>query len=142
MVTKEISKVKEPIRLRTKKLANGNQSLYLDFYMEGKREYEFLKLYLIPETSVANKEANRETLKLAYAIKSKKIVELQNNAHGFSIVGTKSKGNLIDYIVQFAARKQEQAGSARRGTHQSYLALAQHLTHIAGEFHPKKKFSQ
>ena len=41
---KAILKVKEPIKLRVKKLANGNQSLYLDFYYEGKREYEFLKL--------------------------------------------------------------------------------------------------
>jgi hypothetical protein len=55
---KVIPKVKEPIKLRVKKLANGNQSLYLDFYYEGKREYEFLKLYLIPETSPANKEVN------------------------------------------------------------------------------------
>src|SRR5215469_10937439 len=96
--SKEISKVKEPIRLRTKKLANGNQSLYLDFYSEGKREYEFLKLYLVPETSAAGKEANKETLKLANAIKAQKIVELQNNRHGFSIVGTKSKANLIQYV--------------------------------------------
>ena len=133
MATKEISKVKEPIRLRVKKLANGNQSLYLDFYFEGKREYEFLKLYLVPETSAANKEANRETLKLANAIKSKKIVELQNNAHGFSMVGTKSKASLIQYIVNFAAKKQEQAGGVRRGTHQSYLALAHHLRQYSGD---------
>ncbi|GHV33683.1 hypothetical protein FACS1894177_09920 [Bacteroidia bacterium] len=83
--TKGISKVKEPIRLRIKKLSNGNQSLYLDFYFEGKREYEFLKLYLVPETFATNKEANRETWKLANAIKAQKIVELQNNRHGFSM---------------------------------------------------------
>ena len=34
-------KVKEPIRLRTKKLSNGNESLYLDIYTDGKRDYEF-----------------------------------------------------------------------------------------------------
>jgi hypothetical protein len=131
MATK--TKSKEPIRLRTKKLANGNQSLYLDFYFEGKREYEFLKLYLAPETSAANKEANRETLKLANAIKSKKIVELQNIAHGFSMVATKSKAGLIQYVVQYAAKKQEQAGGVRRGTHQSYLALAHHLRQYSGD---------
>jgi integrase len=131
MATK--TKVKEPIRLRVKKLANGNQSLYLDFYSAGKREYEFLKLYLVPETSAANKEANRETLKLANAIKSKKIVELQNNAHGFSMVGTKSKANLIQYVVRFSEKKQEQAGGVRRGTHQSYLALEHHLRQYSGD---------
>jgi integrase len=131
--SKEMAKVKEPIRLRVKKLANGNQSLYLDFYFGGKRGYEFLKLYLVPETSAANKEANRETLKLANAVKSKKIVELQNNAHGFSVVGVKSKINLVEYVENHAAKKQEQAGGVRRGTHQSYLALAHHLKQYGGD---------
>ena len=44
-------KVKEPVRIRTKKLANGNESIYLDLYKDGDRVYEFLKLYLIPEKS-------------------------------------------------------------------------------------------
>lgn len=43
---KTTKKVKEPVRLREKKLANGNISLYLDIYRDGKREYEFLRLYL------------------------------------------------------------------------------------------------
>ena len=58
-------KVKEPVRIRTRNLANGNKSLYLDVYSEGNRVYEFLKLYLIPEKSKADKEANRKTLELA-----------------------------------------------------------------------------
>ena len=46
---KKPAKVKEPIRLRMKELANGNKSLYLDIYRDGKRTYEYLKMYLIPE---------------------------------------------------------------------------------------------
>ena len=42
-------KLKEPIKVRTKKLVNGCQSIYLDIYMNGRRQYEFLKLYIIPE---------------------------------------------------------------------------------------------
>ena len=76
-------KVKEPIRLRTKKLSNGNESLYLDIYTDGKRDYEFLKLYIIQERTKEDKEKNAQTLKLANAIKSKRIVELQNEEHGF-----------------------------------------------------------
>lgn len=49
-------KVKEPIRLRTKKLSNGNESLYLDIYTDGKRDYEFLKLYIIQERTKEDKE--------------------------------------------------------------------------------------
>lgn len=48
--TRKPIKVKEPIRLRTKELANGSKSLYLDIYRNGKRTYEYLKMYLIPET--------------------------------------------------------------------------------------------
>ena len=40
----KLTKVKEPVRLRTKKLADGSQSLYLDIYRFGKRTYEYLKL--------------------------------------------------------------------------------------------------
>lgn len=77
-------KIKEPIRIRTKKLNNGNESIYLDIYVEGKREYEFLKLYLVPEKDRITKNRNAETMKLANAIKAQKIVEIQNNRHGFS----------------------------------------------------------
>lgn len=48
-------KVKEPIRLRTKKLANENESLYLDCYYDGKRIREFLKL-IVPERTKEDKE--------------------------------------------------------------------------------------
>ena len=49
---------KEPVRLREKELANGVRSLYLDIYVNGKRCYEFLKLYLIPETNPQAKVQN------------------------------------------------------------------------------------
>ena len=37
---KKALKVKEPIRLRERKLANGNLGLYLDIYVKGTRKYE------------------------------------------------------------------------------------------------------
>ncbi len=33
-----------------KDLSDGSKSLYLDIYRNGKRTYEYLKMYLIPET--------------------------------------------------------------------------------------------
>ena len=47
---KEKNNTKEPVTIRYKELANGNLSIYLDIYKDGKRAYEFLKLYLPPET--------------------------------------------------------------------------------------------
>lgn len=63
-----------------KKLVNGCQSIYLDIYMNGRRQYEFLKLYIIPEHNQADKKRNVETLNLANAIKSQRIVEIQNQS--------------------------------------------------------------
>jgi integrase len=78
------SKQKEPVRLRTKSLTNGNRSLYLDIYIEGARRYEFLKLYLVPEKSREDKERNRETYALANSIKAQRIVEIQAGKYGFT----------------------------------------------------------
>jgi len=47
-------KLKEPVRLRKKKLKDGNRSLYLDIYSNGIRKYEYLKLYLVPERKTAS----------------------------------------------------------------------------------------
>ena len=74
---------KEIIRLRRKRIQSG-ESLYLDSYFKGKRRYEFLRLYLIPERTKADKLKNEQTLRLANTIKSKRLVELFNNKYGFS----------------------------------------------------------
>lgn len=78
-----MSESKDPIRIRRRKLANGTTSLYLDIYLNGKRTYEFLKMYLIPEQSRKDKEKNRETLRMAEAVRAKRIVELRNGEYGF-----------------------------------------------------------
>ena len=75
--------IKAPVRLRRKKLTNGNVSLYLDISWNGTREYQFSKLYLIPEKSKSDKDKNRETLKLANSVKAQRIIEIQNGEYGF-----------------------------------------------------------
>lgn len=105
------TKAKEPIRLRAKQLSNGNQSLYLDIYRDGKRVYEFLKLYLIPEKTKADKDQNKETLRTANAIKAQKIVAMQNGTFGFSVDNkAKSKINFIQYL-EAQAQAYEERGS-------------------------------
>ena len=71
-------KVKEPIRIRERKLADGNISLYLDIYVKGTRKYESLGLYLIPGNLPNAKEANARTRSLAEKIKSDRIIALQD----------------------------------------------------------------
>jgi integrase len=75
---------KEPVRLRERVLKDGSTSLYLDIYRDGKREYEFLKLYLVKATTPSEKEQNRQTLATAQAIKAKRQIEIQNGEYGFT----------------------------------------------------------
>lgn len=114
-------KIKEPIKIRTKKLTNGCQSIYLDVYMDGKRKYEFLKLYIIPEHSRIDKERNAETLKLANAIKAQKIVELQNRTYGFNH-NRATNIKLVDYMKGIADHSNDNA--ARKS---SIHAVISHL---------------
>ena len=105
------------MRIRFKQLSNGNQSIYLDYYtgdvirkenyVGGKRKYEFLKLYLIPERTREDKVKNEATLALAKAIQSKRIVEVQNDAHGFQNTN-KSRVNLLDYLENIGKQSAEQ----------------------------------
>ena len=84
-------KAKEPVRLRFNKLKNGNTSIYLDIYHDGRRSYQFLKLYLVPETDYASKIQNVNTLATANAIKAEKILELTNKVAGITDRSYKAK---------------------------------------------------
>ena len=108
---KKTVKMKEPVRLRMKPIANGNQSLYLDIYKEGKRSYEFLKLYIVPERTAQDRTANENTMKLAEAIKARRIVEMQNNDHGFNNTTVNSKMLLVDWMRHYSKKKLEKGQS-------------------------------
>lgn len=102
---------KEPIHIRKKKCANGNFSLYLDIYYNGKRSYEFLKLYLVPETNKSSRLRNAETLRLAEAIKIQRIAEMQKSAFGFPVL---SKTKLVDYVQGLISKRSAETARTYR----------------------------
>lgn len=79
---KKTVKAKEPVRIRFKELKNGNKSIYLDIYRDGKRTYEFLKLYIVPELDPASRALNEHNLALANKVKADRIIQLTNNEKG------------------------------------------------------------
>ena len=128
--------IKEPIRIRRKKLKNGNVSLYLDIYLNGKREYEFPKLYLIPEKTKADREANRQTLQLVNSIKARRIVEIQNGEHGFKSAYA-SDTLFFDYYRAMCARR---LGTESTGNWGNWKSCLKHL--LKYEPNERIKFSQ
>lgn len=95
---------KGAVKLRKRKMPSGNISLYLDVYLKGRRSYEYLNLYLVPENSRQDKIDNKETLRLAEAVLAKRIVEFQNGRYGFEDT-YKQEGNFLDYYRAMCAKR-------------------------------------
>ena len=96
---------KDPIRVWLKKLASGSKAVYLVFHSHGKRVYENLGLYVIPERTQADKAQNAHTLSIVNAIKAQRIVELANDKAGIKQHTARGKMLLVDWLEQFKAIK-------------------------------------
>lgn len=102
---------KDPIRLRQRKMASGNISLYLDIYVKGKRKYEYLNLYLIPENSRADKEHNRQVYALADTIRAQRLIDLRNKRYNLNDESVASP-YLINYYSIVLERKRKELSEA------------------------------
>ncbi len=95
---KRSKKVKEPVRVRFKPLSNGNQSVYLAINVNGRRTYDYLQLYLVPEVDAAAKMQNKATMEAVYAIKAQRILDITNGAAGIKDK-TRRKIRLVDWLA-------------------------------------------
>ncbi len=75
-----------------KPMAGGGSSLYLDYFVDGVRYKEYLKMYIVEEHTKIGKLQNIETMRTATAMKAQRIIDLQNGQAGFK---TKKKPNVI-----------------------------------------------
>jgi len=110
----KVAKLKEPVRIRYKKLANGSQSVYLDIYDRGVRSYEFLKLYIVPERTSQDKEMNANALYAANTIKAQRIIDIANKRADLELRTSKAKMDLLDFMSHFReSKKAESISNAR-----------------------------
>lgn len=100
-------------------------SLYILTCTNGKREYLFLRLYLIPEIDQATKTANQNTLQAANAIKAQKIIELTNSKAGLTSVSVRSKIRLTDWVDQYREQTIKRNPQSRYKLH--LVSLKNHL---------------
>ena len=118
-----------PVHLRTKKIAQGKESIYLDIVKDGIRKKEFIGLYLIPEKTRADKVINRATMKTAEEIRAKRIVELMEGK-----VGIGKKPDKVDLLEWF----EEQRLYYYDNDNMNYSKTIHNLIRHLKIFHPRK----
>lgn len=120
---------KELIRIREKELSDGSKSLYLDFYRNGRREYEFLKLYLIPEkkNDKAAREHNKTIWEVANGIKAQRTIEFIANETGLNMA-RKSKILLTEWLELYLKKKK------KRGISPSVCFSAKRVIYLLGQY--------
>ncbi|MBN1158458.1 MAG: site-specific integrase [Bacteroidales bacterium] len=101
---------KQLVRLREKELVNGNKSLYLDIYWNGKRSKEYLKLYLVKPKNTIDRDINKQTLSFAESIRAKRQTELQNNGWGIASSFMQDT-NFIEYFTRLVEKKKNSPGN-------------------------------
>ena len=89
---------KSPFKLRRRKLADGRISLFLDRSVGGGHEYEFLQLYLLPETSSTAKRQNARTLREAEEILQARTEALLNAKAETELAGSGTGMLLSDWL--------------------------------------------
>ena len=67
---------KSRISLKSKELGDGRKSLYLDYYKDGKRIRESLRLYLLSDSNRKAAALNKDTMAKAMEIQHRRIEEL------------------------------------------------------------------
>ena len=94
------SNYKRPIKLRTKKLAGGAYSIYLDIWHDGRREYRFLKLYI-----TGDKLRDDEAVRLALSIRDKEEKLLHTEDTSYNLSSWKKRSDFIEYFAAMAKQR-------------------------------------
>lgn len=119
-----MNQTKESVKLRKRLRPSGNTALFLEFYIKGKRTYEYLNLFLVPEKTRADKERNRETLRFAETIRGKRLVEVQNGEYGFE-GAYKLDTNFLDYYRMLCEKRHDNPESL--GNWGNWYSALKHL---------------
>lgn len=90
------------VHLRKRQLSNKREHLFLDYYSNGKRVKEYLKMYLKPKSP-----NNKDTLILAEKIRAQKQLDLLNGENGF-ISPKRKKANFTEFYRDYTKQYKKQ----------------------------------
>ena len=109
---KDTSNRREPVKVRTRAMKTGGASVYLDINHNGVRKQVRLNIFLRPEKTREDKQWNKDQLKLADAVKSQYIIEIQNGTYGIKDMERKGKTNLVNICREMTESYKENGQSA------------------------------
>ena len=110
------------VTIRRRKASGGRIALYLEIKCYGIRSYESLRLYLIPETSRADKAQNRDTMSYAEALRAKRLEEVRNGVLG--IKPERPAVKLYDYYLRLCEERKLESSNGNEG---NWRSAYQHL---------------
>ena len=101
---------KSPFKLRRRKLADGRISLFIDRSVDGKHEYEFLQLYLLPEDTAKAKRQNARTMREAESILHER-TEALLTPKAATAVEQNTSGMLLSEWMEVVRKNHEHRGA-------------------------------
>jgi integrase len=116
----ERSNHNKKIKLRCRPTDKKGYTLYLDLWSNGRRQYEFLSLYL--EGKTKSLQSDQDILRIGYGIRDQKEIELLEKRTGFELSEQKTKANFIDYFSALVQKK----------SHHNWNSCLKHLIDFAG----------
>jgi integrase len=127
------------VSIRTRKKKDGQESLYLDYYLpkaKQKRKKESLNLFLYTSPNTSKERAhNKKTSLLAESIRSKRFLEMQQDAHGFS---NTARENLNKNFITYFSEKTDERYNQSTGNYGNWDSVLKHLIKFKGDFVPFK----
>lgn len=104
------------------RLKNKKVVLYLDYYSQGKRKIEYLKLFLHPNPKTTEERTfNKKTLNLAESIWAQRQLEIQNGIYGFQDL-EKLNGSFYKYLSNLTENKNSSSGN-----YNNWASMFKHL---------------
>lgn len=126
-----MGKSKEIVQLRQRVLKDGRVSLYLTYRLNGKRYYDYPRLYLLPSSEKGSASKNKETMRVALALQAKMILELTQNRAGIEVVREPSK-LLLSQWVEHVLKVKEETTRGVESVH-TIASVYRHVMEYAGE---------
>lgn len=128
-------KTKELVKLRQRVMPSGRTSLYLDYTINGKRNYEYLQLYLEKGNTAEIRNHNAQTLRYAEAIRAQRLLEVRNMR--FGLEPTQSPDALFFPIFDGLNKKLDTGTRYTKNTTRNHLLNFSHEDLTFREISPR-----